>query len=187
MVHKSEIDANCIFNFDTAKTIASSLITSKLDYCNAILSGISNYNITRLQRILKVTAKVVFNTKVGNGDALCKQLHWLPVKQRIDYKLSLLIHKTLTYNSPSYLRSLINISVPTRKLRSSENGLILDVPFTTTQFSSRAFSVYGPRLWNSLPKTLRDLAIPDSEQAASVFLFKTHLKTFLFSTAYPES
>ena len=169
----------------TAATIASTLIASKLDYCNAILAGVTNHNVSRLQRIQNSAARAVFNMTRGNASEFCRKLHWLPVKQRIDYKISLLCFKILSSHQPPFLFSLLNISKPARNLRSSSNGLILDVPFSKTETSSRAFSVYAPKIWNSLSKDTRSLAVPCIESPTPrIDLFKKRLKTELFSVAY---
>jgi len=99
------------------------------------------------------------------------QLHWLPVRQRIIYKLRLLVHKALTGQVPSYLRELINpvAGIPSRaSLRSAETADIYN-PRTRLRFGYRAFSVAGAKHWNSLPAELRLIADTST--------FKKHLKT----------
>ena len=80
----------------TATALANSLVSSKLDYCNSLYSGISQTNLNKLQRIQNSLARVITNTsKYQHITPTLKKLHWLPIKQRIDYKTCLLTFKTL--------------------------------------------------------------------------------------------
>ena len=87
----------------TATALANSLVSSKLDYCNSLYSGISQTNLNKLQRIQNSLARVITNTsKYQHITPTLKKLHWLPIKQRIDYKTCLLTYKTLTNQQPTY-------------------------------------------------------------------------------------
>ena len=91
-----------------ATALANSLVSSKLDYCNSLYSGISQVNLNKLQRIQNSLARVITNTsKYQHITPILKKLHWLPIKQRIDYKLCLLTYKTLTNQQPTYLYNSI--------------------------------------------------------------------------------
>ena len=71
-----------------ATALANSLVSSKLDYCNSLHNGISQANLNKIQRIQNTLARVVTNTsKFEHITPILKKLHWLPIKQRIDYKL----------------------------------------------------------------------------------------------------
>ena len=106
-------------------------------------------------------------------------LHWLPVRARIDYNVSLTAFKSLTSNKPGYLRDLLTFSVPTRSLRSSSDNRLL-VPLTKSAASDRAFSAYAPKIWNSLPSELRSLV----HHGCSIPTFKSKLKSHLFSLSF---
>ena len=96
----------------TATALANSLVSSKLDYCNSLYSGISQTNLNKLQRIQNSLARVITNTsKYQHITPTLKKLHWLPIKQRIDYKICLLTYKTLTNQQPTYLYNSLFISV----------------------------------------------------------------------------
>ena len=96
----------------TATALANSLVSSKLDYCNSLYSGISQTNLNKLQRIQNSLARVITNTsKYQHITPTLKKLHWLPIKQRIDYKICLLTYKTLTNQQPTYLyKSFISVT-----------------------------------------------------------------------------
>ena len=84
---------------------------------------------------------------------LLKQLHWLPVSYRINFKLSTLAYRALSTQQPPYLASLLHLSNIPRQLRSSISQLI--VPKTKLNLGKRAFSVAAPKVWNELPITLK--------------------------------
>ena len=105
-----------------------------------------------------------------------KNLHWLPIKQRIDYKLCLLTYKTLTNQQPTYL--YISISFPSHSVSTrSSDSLVLSIPYVRSSLGKRASSVISPRLWNSLP--------PDTRNLNSLPTFRSRLKTHLFKIAFP--
>ena len=83
--------------------------------------------------------------------------HWLPIKERINYKICNLVHKLLHGKLPKYLLDLINLKKTKHpRLRSELKEMQLDIPPTKRKtFASRSFSVYGPTLWNSLTMTKR--------------------------------
>ena len=161
----------------TATALANSLVSSKLDYCNSLYSGISQANLNKLQRIQHSLTRVITNTsKYQHITTILKKLHWLPIKQRIDYKLCLLTYKTLTNQQPAYLYN--SLSFPSHSLSTrSSDSLVLSIPYVRSSLGKRAFSVIGPRLWNSLP--------PDTRNSFSLPIFRSRLKTHLFKIAFP--
>ncbi|MGH0170918.1 UNVERIFIED_CONTAM: hypothetical protein FKN15_064701 [Acipenser sinensis] len=104
------------------------------------------------------------------------QLHWLPVKFRITFKILLLAYKALNHTGPEYLSNLLSCYVPACKLRSSDSGL-LDIPKQKrTTLRERSFSFMALTLWNSLPALVL--------VALTVAHVKSTLKTHLFSLAF---
>ena len=91
-----------------ATALANSLVSSKLDYCNSLYNGISQANLNKIQHIQNT--RVVTNTsKFEHITPILKKLHWLPIKQRIDYKLCLLTYKTLQIQQPTYLYNSLSL------------------------------------------------------------------------------
>jgi len=84
-------------------------------------------------------------------------LHWLPVRQRIDFKVATLVHRSVSGNSAPYLADDCRLVTDTRerRLRSTESRKCV-VTQTHSAFGDRAFAAAGPGLWNSLPPHLRD-------------------------------
>ena len=108
---------------------------------------------------------------------LLHQLHWLPVQQRITYKLAVLTYKVRSTSTPVYLHRRIAERACSRTLRSATIPL-LDKPFMRTDFSKCAFWSSAPTVWNSLPQTV---LISDS-----LSVFKSRLKPFLFNQAFTD-
>ena len=105
-----------------------------------------------------------------------KSLHWLPVSVRIEFKILLLTFRALHGQAPSYIRDLLCPYVPSRRLRSLDQGLLM-VPRTRFRTrGDRSFQAVAPKLWNDLPLSIRSLD--------SVDAFKSELKTHLFLQAF---
>jgi hypothetical protein len=100
-----------------------------------------------------------------------RRLHWLPIKQRIDYKIASLTFKTLHFNQPSYLAELLITETPSRSLRSFSQHK-LKIPFIKSKLGERAFAFSAPTIWNSLPAHLRT--------CTSITTFHALLKTHFF-------
>jgi hypothetical protein len=163
---------------DTCNHIVRSLVLSRLDYGNVLLTGTNSKYIMKLQRLQNWSAKLIYCAlKSDNASQYLQQLHWLPVKQRILFKLFLYVYKCLNGSGPNYLTSSIPLYEQSRSgLRSASDTTRLTVPkYHYKGLKSafdRSFSLSVPTLWNSLPSELRS--------ATSVFSFKKGLKTYLF-------
>lgn len=159
-------------DINSTKLLANALVTSRLDYCNSLFYGMTLSLSKKLQSVQNSLARVVM-PHIKRYDHIAptlKQLHWLPVRQRIIFKIALLTHKVLRNNRPQYLRDMI-IVLPASNRRSSGKNL-LKVPFCKTERARSAFSVAAPCVWNSLPQALRDCSCTN--------IFKNKLKTHLF-------
>lgn len=152
-------------------------ITSRLDYCNSLYYGISKNQISRLQVVQNAAARFLKGgKKFDHVTPFLRSLHWLPVQYRIDYKILLLVYKSLNNLAPSYLSDLLHPYTSNRELRSGNKSL-LRIPRTRLKKrGNRAFEVVGPTLWNNLPIHLK--------MASTLSEFKTALKTYLFGLAF---
>jgi hypothetical protein len=132
-------------------------------------------SINRLQRIQNSLARAVmpFVKRYDHITPALRKLHWLPIRQRITFKIATLTFKTLHYSQPSYLLDLITHHTPTRILRSASQHLLV-VPRINSQTGRRSFSFAAPTIWNSLPLSLRS--------TSSLTTFRVSLKTHLFPT-----
>ncbi|KAI5629052.1 hypothetical protein C0J50_8204, partial [Silurus asotus] len=133
-----------MLSISDAEKLVHAFMTSRIDYCNALLGEFPASLINKLQLVQNVAARVLtMSRKYDHITPIISSLHWLPVKFRIDYKLLLLTYKALN-------------------AKSTKGG--------------RSFSHLAPKLWNSLPDSVRG--------SDTLSQFKCRLKTYLFSKAY---
>ena len=161
------------------KTLVCAFVLSRLDYCNALLSGCPHYLLNKLQKVQNSAARLVLQAKkFDHVTPLLHKLHWLPIQARIEYKLSVHCHNFFINSSPHYLSTLLSVYTPNRTLRSSADTHILTVPvINTARFGERSFSYCAARQWNSLPKFLREIqTTPAFKKALKTYLFKKHLE-----------
>lgn len=161
-------------------TLIRALVVSKVDYCNSVLNGLPGCLLDRLQSILNAAARLTFSArKHEHITPLLHELHWLRVKERIQFKLCVLIHRCLHGTAPVYLTEALHRITDVdarRRLRSSDSSLLL-VPMTRrSTLGDRAFSVAGPHAWNSLPRELRETTL--------LSVFRRKLKTHLFAQSF---
>ena len=88
------------------KSIAVCLVSSRPDYANSVLFGTSIANLHKIQRVQNTLAKIVLNNSALPSTIALHQLHWLPIKQRIHFKIATLTYRALQSGSPAYLSSL---------------------------------------------------------------------------------
>jgi len=147
---------------ELANTIACSLVGSKLDYCNSILSGTLAANVEKLQRVQNNLSRIVLNKpRRAHSLELRKALHWLPISSRIDYKMALITFKALSSGKPSYLTELLSVHQPARVTRSS-SCIQLAQPIARSQVAGRGFRYQAPTIWNHLPTDIRASTSIDS-------------------------
>ena len=79
-----------------------SCISCHLDYCNSLFSGITDSLLGRRQSVQNAAAGLVTGTRRRDPPVL-RQLHWLPVRQRVDFKLALLVYTALHDVTAAYL------------------------------------------------------------------------------------
>jgi len=118
-------------NDDMAKSVAVTLVSSHLDYANSVPFGTSVSNINKIQRVHNTLAKIVFNDLALPSVSALRQLHWLPINRRINFKIVILTYLALQSGTPSYLSSLINLNTSSR------------APLFFTQSFARSFYHYG--------------------------------------------
>uniref|UniRef100_A0A9J8BRN4 Reverse transcriptase domain-containing protein n=1 Tax=Cyprinus carpio carpio TaxID=630221 RepID=A0A9J8BRN4_CYPCA len=160
-----------------AEKLVHAFMTSRLDYCNALLGGCPASSINKLQVVQNAAARVLTRSrKYDHITPILQSLHWLPINFRISYKILLLTYKALNGLAPAYLTSLLPRYNPSRSLRSQNSGLLIVPRIAKSTKGGRAFSHLAPKLWNSLPDNVRG--------SDTLPLFKSRLKTHLFGQAF---
>lgn len=159
------------------KTVVQAFVISKLDQNNALLIGSPKSLTSKLQSVQNAACKLICGIKkYDHVTPSLIELHWLPVEQRVKFKVLLLCFKSMNNHGPAYLKELITPYVPSRCLRSSSSNILVVPKSKTVAYGDRAFSVAAPGLWNKLPTHFRTCDTVNS--------FKRQLKTFLFKEAF---
>jgi len=160
--------------------LVSAFILSRLDYCNAILAGLPASTLAPPQRVMHAAARVVYDLKpYDHVTPTLTALQWLPVKQRIEFKLCLLVHLVINGRAPAYLQNLLTTTASMSGCASNRSASNNDLVKQSTRLKlgDRVFSAAGPCVCNRLPTELK--AITDTH------VFRCKIKPFLFSSAYP--
>jgi len=138
---------------EAARTLVQALISSRLDYCNSLRYGLPQSLIGKVQSVQNAAARLLTGTRRGDHiSTVLRQLHWLPVQRRVDFKLACFVYSSLSSQAPSYLADDIHlVSVgPRRRLHSSTDRSCA-VPRTHNTFGDRSFAAARPCVWNNLP------------------------------------
>ena len=151
---------------DELKKLVHAVISSKIDYCNSILYGVKASTISKLQTVQNEAAKVICRPRPGStiSDQAFEELHWLKIKERIVFKMLLLVHKFFVGKAAHYFVDYLLVKCPAKRL--------LYTNFMDTVSGRRSFYYASPRLWNHLPEKTR--LEDDAEK------FKKLLKSALF-------
>ena len=137
----------------TLVKVVMALVISRLDYANSALYGVTDYLLKKLQLAQNNAARLVKKSKKYHHiTPVLKDLHWLPVKSRIIFKVLFIVHSAMHSDAcPSYIQELVTHYAPPRALRSVTDGMLLSEPSTHLCLAAgdNAFSVCGPRLSTS--------------------------------------
>ena len=115
---------------EAARLIVHGMVTSHLSYANALYYGLSETSIKKLQRVQNMAAKVILGkTKSESSRDCIMALHWLPVQERIEFKILTLVYKCIIWEAPAYLMDMIQARDMCQEgLRSNRDHKSLGVP-----------------------------------------------------------
>ena len=136
-------------SFDAAATLVHSFVLTRLDYCNGILAGLPKFLIRQLQSVINCAARVVANLPKFSHISIYMRdtLHWLPVEDRITFKIIIMGRASMVCSAPAYIRELyvpVSSQPGRRSLRSSTRGDLMVPRSRTSMRARRAFSCIGP-------------------------------------------
>jgi hypothetical protein len=142
-------------------SLITALVISRIDYCISLLNGVSKSNMQRLQSVLNASARLIFSSsRFSSVSPYLRRLHFLPVKQMIEYRSVVLIHSILHRKTPAYLYSelqLLSEMKSRRNLRSATSSRLFQPPSRRPTLGGRAFPVAAAKIWNTLPSSITSL------------------------------
>ena len=170
---------------DASVLVAYALVSSRLDYYNSLFRSLSKFNLRKLECIQNSAARIVSNTsRYTSITPILKRLHWLPVEHGSIFKTATLVYKFLHTGFPKYCAPYISSysSSYSTRLRVVVISLSFLVKFQPSvvksikQFSY-SFAFDAPTVWNALTEEIH--------ASPSLTSFRKHLKTYLYTKAYP--
>ena len=178
---------------DLVRQMCTSLVISRLDYCNSVLAGLPKCSLRPLQLVLNMAARLIYQAKRScHISPILKELRWLPIEKRIEEKVLTITFKARLGSAPSYLTELIRDFTPVRALRSSDFPSLAVPTFKLKTVGDRSFCSTGPRAWNSLPASLRAGALACTDATPGTVssvtsLLRCHLLATVFDGLSPDS
>jgi hypothetical protein len=133
---------------ESTKTLVHALVITRLDYANSLLYGLPQSALDKLQRVQNVAVRLIYD--VGKRDhisALRRDLHWLTVVKRLDFKIALQTFRCLNRLAPVYLSRLVHPHVPPRNLRVRPSlvGTLIPPPVKNIRLGGAPSPVRLPR------------------------------------------
>ena len=134
--------------YEACEKLIHALITSRLDYCNATLYGVTDGQHQRLQKMFNTAVRILTLTPPSEDieTVLLETLHWLPVEQLTQYKILLLTFKVLHGLAPQYLSELLKLQVTERDTRQTDTNRLHQPVMNTRTLGDRAFVAAAPTL-----------------------------------------
>ena len=148
-----------------------------------MLVGVPGTLLRRLQSVLNAAARIVFSARSSDHiTPLLRELHWLKITERIQFRLCVLAYRCMHGSAPQYLAETLHLRSDTeacRRLRSGSTSTLFVPATRRSSLGDRAFPVAAARSWNTLPVSLRTVS--------SYLTIRRELKTFLFNISFPDN
>ena len=143
---------------DSTEKLIHAFVTRRLDYCNGLLYGLPSNLISKLQSVQNAAARLLYRApRYCHITTLLRELHWLPVRSRIDYKILIVTFKAIYGTAPEYISDLVTLRPNSKYSLRSNDKFLLSPPMikTSPTLGDRAFIAAAPKLWNALPYDIR--------------------------------
>jgi len=165
---------------ESLKTLVSSFICNRIDFCNSILYGTRSFLLDCVQSVLNAAARLIAGVSKFHSISsyIRNELHWLPIYERIEFKIAMIVRDCLVGFAPVYLQELVQpVSTISgrRQLRSSNHGDLFLPKFRSSKYGKRRFPVAAAHVWNQLPVELKNGSTMNRT------LFKKRLKHYMFN------
>ena len=158
---------------ESTLTLVNATVLMRLDYCNSIYTGLPQKTLHKLQLVQNAAARLITQTRHYHISPILKELNWLQVTQRCQYKILVLTFKVLHNEAPAYIANLFNWYTPARTLRSASTTSLVPNKNKTVMLGRRLIDTTSSALWNNLPN--------DIKFARNIIHFKKLLKPFITS------
>ena len=130
--------------------------TSRIDCCNSLYANLPKSTLKLLESVQNFAARLVCRQSLYcHIKPLLKELHWLPVPLRIDFKILLITFKAVHFSVPPYLASQLNFKSTDYNLRHYDSLMLEEHKSDSARMGDRAFAIYAPSLWNKIPYHIR--------------------------------
>ena len=170
-----------LLSVEASKALIHAFISSRINYCNSVFYGATGSVLGKLQSVQNAAARLLTSKRrYDHITPVLMDLHWLPIHQRINYKIASLTRGCLHGEGHGDLKELLT---PTSScqgrahLRAASHGDLVTSRSTTKRLGTHSFRIAAPTIWNSLPVSVRNLS-------SNHELFNAGLKTHLFNLAY---
>ena len=166
------------FDKTTLELLITALVFSKMLYCSSVWANTSSLNVNKLQSIQNFACRIVTNTrKCDHVTPLLPELNWLPVREQLRYRDTVLAYKCQNGLAPQYLMDKFSkrLCIHNRDTRARDS---LQIPLFRTKTGQRSFSFRGTNIWNNLDDDLK--------QHTSLTSFKRALRDLLLRQTSPK-
>ena len=163
--------------FEDRKSIIQAIVMSGIDYCNSLLYGLTATNLAKLQWVQNAAAQLACSVpRHEHVTPSLINLHWLPIRFRVYFKIAVFAFKCIHGQAPSYLKNLIAIKRSTRHNLRSSSVLQLQDNSTKTE------KTLGDRAFTHAAASVNLLQEIRTQKQYSTF--KSKLKTYYFKQVF---
>ena len=156
------------------QSMVASLVLTRLDYGCSTLASLPARQLNRLQSVINSAARLVYSARRSEHmSPLLRELHWLRVPKRIDFRLAVLVYRCMNGTAPRYLGSELQrvADIESRRCLWSASSPSLHVPRSLHRtIGDRAFPVAAAKIWKALPPSITSL--PSLKRALKTELFR---------------